>query len=83
MTTADPDHVFEYHFIDQQFDDQFKSEMIFLNLIELFTAISIFIGVIGLFGLAQFSFLKRMGEMGIRKVLGATSVNIIQILLKT
>ncbi|MTI40164.1 ABC transporter permease [Fulvivirga lutimaris] len=82
VTTADPDNVFEYHFIDQQFDDQFKSEMIFLNLIELFTAISIFIGVIGLFGLAQFSFLKRMGEMGIRKVLGATSANIIQILLK-
>ncbi|MEQ9166772.1 MAG: FtsX-like permease family protein [Fulvivirga sp.] len=82
VTTTDPDNVFEYHFIDQQFDDQFKSEMIFLNLIELFTAISIFIGIIGLFGLAQFSFLKRMGEMGIRKVLGATSANIIQILLK-
>lgn len=82
MSNVDPDNVFEYHFLDEQFDAQFKSEMIFLNLIEFFTTISIFIGVIGLFGLAQFSFLKRMSEMGIRKVLGASSVNIIQILLK-
>ncbi|MEQ8477571.1 MAG: ABC transporter permease [Fulvivirga sp.] len=82
ITDADPDNVFEYHFLDEQFDNQFKSEMTFLSLVKFFTAISVFIGVIGLFGLAQFSFLKKVSEFGIRKVLGASSSNIIQILLR-
>uniref|UniRef100_UPI004049644E ABC transporter permease n=1 Tax=Fulvivirga sp. TaxID=1931237 RepID=UPI004049644E len=82
ITDADPDNVFEYHFLDEQFDNQFKSEMTFLSLVKFFTAISVFIGVIGLFGLAQFSFLKKVSEFGIRKVLGASSTNIIQILLR-
>ncbi|MDX1627779.1 MAG: FtsX-like permease family protein [Fulvivirga sp.] len=76
-----PNSVFDYYFLDEQYDSQFKSEMLFLRLLNLFTALSIFIGGIGLFGLAQFSFLKKVKELGIRIVLGASLMSIVKLMV--
>ncbi len=74
----DSEDVFEYSFLDEQYDNQFKSEMLFLMLVKYFAGLSVFIGCIGLFGLAQFAFIRKIKELGIRKILGASEGVIIQ-----
>ena len=63
---------FEYQFMDEAFDSQYKAEDRLAALFGIFTAITIIIACLGLFALATFSAQQRVKEIGIRKVLGAS-----------
>ena len=78
----DSDTVFEYSFLDEDYNNQFKSEQIFLTLLKVFTLVSIIIGGLGLFGLAQFNFSKNIKVIGIKKILGAPQLSVVLGLLK-
>ncbi|MBL0023965.1 MAG: ABC transporter permease [Saprospiraceae bacterium] len=75
-----PEAPFEYSFLDDEVQKQYESEVTLSNIINVFTAIAIFISCLGLFGLATFSTEKRRKEIGIRKVLGASVSGIISLL---
>lgn len=68
----DPSFPFEYSFVDEDFENTFRSEQRLGTIMNLFTAIAIVIACLGLFGLAAFSAEQRLKELGIRKVLGAS-----------
>jgi putative ABC transport system permease protein len=71
---------FEYQFLDQRFDQLYKSEMKLGEIFGVFTVVSILIASLGLFGLAAFTTGQRTKEIGIRKVLGATSRQVVVLL---
>ncbi|MCD6329074.1 MAG: ABC transporter permease [Candidatus Cloacimonetes bacterium] len=77
-----PGNPFEYFFLDEHFDNQYKKDIQFGKVFGIFTALAIFIACLGLFALSSFSALKRTKEIGIRKILGATSPSIIGLLSK-
>lgn len=77
-----PYQPFEYSFLDERFADMYQTEQRIGRIFGLFAGFAIFIGCLGLFGLAAFTAEQRTKEIGIRKVLGATSPNIIQLLTK-
>ncbi|HKP32660.1 MAG TPA: FtsX-like permease family protein, partial [Chitinophagaceae bacterium] len=79
-TKFTPDYPIEYKFMDDNFQAMYKSEEKLMTLLWIFTGIAIFIGCLGLFGLAAYAAERRTKEIGIRKVLGA-SVNGIVLLL--
>src|SRR5262249_15920455 len=76
----DPVHPFEYRFLDEQLGRQYSAEQHLLKLIGVFAAICIFVACLGLFGLATFTTARRPKEIGIRKVLGATTLQIVALL---
>jgi putative ABC transport system permease protein len=82
MADADAKHPFEYTFLDDALDKLYKSENQLLKLIAIFAAICIFIACLGLFGLASFTTEMRTREIGTRKVLGATTWQIISLLAR-
>jgi putative ABC transport system permease protein len=63
---------FDYSFLDETFDNQYKAEDELAGLFGIFTAITIIIAGLGLFALATFGAEQRLKEIGIRKVLGAS-----------
>jgi putative ABC transport system permease protein len=63
---------FDYSFLDETFDSQYKAEDRLAGLFGIFTAITIIIACLGLFALATFAAEQRLREIGIRKVLGAS-----------
>jgi putative ABC transport system permease protein len=71
-----PDYPFEYKFTDDQYNNKFNNEKMLGNMSVCFTCLAIIISCLGLFGLASFSAEQRRKEIGIRKVLGATTRNI-------
>jgi ABC-type antimicrobial peptide transport system permease subunit len=75
-----PSYPFEYQFMDEQFEQKFKSTLLVGQLAGLFAGLAIFISCLGLFGLVAFAAEQRTREIAIRKVLGA-SVSDIVILL--
>ncbi|GAB3290552.1 ABC transporter permease [Hymenobacter humi] len=77
-----PESPIEYKFLDQNFDDMYKAEDKLKSLLWLFTGIAIFVGCLGLFGLATYAAERRKKEIGIRKVLGASVGNIVSLLSK-
>ncbi|HUU04545.1 MAG TPA: ABC transporter permease [Patescibacteria group bacterium] len=66
-----PGEPFEYAFLDESLNMLYESEMRIGSIFAIFAALAVFIGCLGLFGLASFSAAKRTKEIGIRKVLGA------------
>ena len=76
----DPGTPFEYQFMDDAFNDLFKSEDRLADLLEVFTVLTIGIACLGLFALAAFSAAQRTKEIGIRKVLGAGVLGIVRLL---
>lgn len=78
-----PDIPFEYHFLDEKYDSLYKSEERFNLLFAYFSLLAIFISCFGLFGLASFSIVQRFKEIGIRKVNGAKTLEIIKLLNKS
>lgn len=75
-----PVYPFEYKFADTASDELYKSESIVSKLASLFALLAVFISCLGLFGLATFTAERRIKEIGIRKVLGATAGNIVGLL---
>jgi len=82
VADADARHPFEYHFLDSSLDALYKSEARLTDLIGIFAAISILIACMGLFGLAAFTTEQRTREIGTRKVLGASSWQIVTLLAR-
>lgn len=79
---ADPRHPFEFEFLDARLDGLYKDEHQLTRLIGIFAGICIFIACLGLFGLAAFATEQRTREIGTRKVLGATALQIILLLAR-
>jgi putative ABC transport system permease protein len=77
-----PNRPFSYYFLDEFFDKQYRSEDRFGTLFLNFSILAIFISCLGLLGLASYSTIQRTKEIGIRKVLGASSSNIVNLLSK-
>jgi putative ABC transport system permease protein len=77
-----PAFSFEYEFLDATYDLQYKSERKFESLLFSFALLALFIASIGLFGLSIFSIERRTKEIGIRKVNGATTTEIMAMLNK-
>jgi putative ABC transport system permease protein len=67
-----PVYPFEYRFVNDQFNDMFQSEMLMSKLSRVFATLAIIISCLGLFGLAAYTAERRIKEIGIRKVLGAS-----------
>jgi putative ABC transport system permease protein len=82
MNRADPQHPFEYRFLDESLQKLYATELSLTKLMGLFAAISIFIACLGLFGLAAFTIEQRAREIGTRKVLGATAWQIVGLLVR-
>ena len=78
----DPGNSTEYHFLDQNFANQYESEKKQGNLSLLFTLLAMTLSLVGLFGLVSFTVQQLTKEIGIRKVLGASLFNIVQLLSK-
>jgi putative ABC transport system permease protein len=77
-----PARPFSYFFLDDFFDKQYRSEQRFGKLFLNFSILAIIISCLGLLGLASYSTMQRTREIGIRKVLGATVPNIVNLLSK-
>ncbi len=77
-----PDAPFNYTFVDDEYDQKFRSEERIGQLASLFAGLAIFISCLGLFGLASFMAEQRTKEIGVRKVLGASVVNLWAMLSK-
>jgi len=75
-----PDFPLDYKFLDENFAAMYQSEDKLSTLLWIFTVMAIFVGCMGLFGLAAFSAEQRTKEIGIRKVLGASVANIVGML---
>lgn len=72
---------FEYQFMDEEFDRQYRTETQTSKLFNYFAYLAIFISCLGLFGLAAFTVDRRGKEIGLRKVLGANLKDILGMLL--
>ncbi len=77
-----PGNPFQYFFLDDEFNYQYRAELQFGKLFMIFSLIAIFIACMGLFAFVSFSTLQRTKEMGIRKILGARVRTLILILSK-
>lgn len=77
---AYPDAVFNYKFLNEQIDSFYQSETRIYSLFKMFSAIAMLISCLGLWGLITFSAQRRLREIGIRKVLGATTSSIMVLL---
>jgi predicted permease len=77
-----PNYVYEYRFLDDKIAGFYKQENQLSQLYKIFAAIAIFLSCLGLYGLASFMAVQRIKEVGIRKVLGATSGSIVYLLSK-
>ncbi|WP_153796210.1 ABC transporter permease [Foetidibacter luteolus] len=80
--TTIPNRPFDYFFLDEFFDKQYRSEVRFGNLFLNFAVLAIFISCLGLLGLASYSTIQRTKEIGVRKVMGASVANIVGLLSK-
>jgi len=72
-----PEASFDYFFLDQYFDNQYKADRRFGKIVAIFTALAFFISILGLWALTALSVSKKVREAGIRKIHGAYSMNII------
>ena len=77
-----PDYVYEYKFLDDKIESFYKQENQLSQLYKIFAAIAIFLSCLGLYGLASFMAVQRIKEVGVRKVLGASTGNIVYLFSK-
>ena len=78
----DPNRPFNYFFLDDAYANQYRREERLKNITFYFSFLAIFIGCMGLFGMASFTTEQRTKEIGIRKVLGASVLGIVRLLTK-
>ena len=77
-----PDYPFEFSFLDDVFNREYRTEAVIGKLSLSFTVIAIFISCLGLLGLATFTAERRTKELGIRKVMGASVGNLAMMLCR-
>lgn len=77
-----PDAPFNYAFLEERFDKLYKEDKKFGFLFGNFAILAVIVAILGLFGLASYLSLQRTKEIGVRKVLGATTTNIILLFFK-
>jgi putative ABC transport system permease protein len=75
-----PNRPFEYVFLNDFFNKQYRAEENFGNLFLNFAILTIFISCLGLLGLSSYSTIQRTKEIGVRKVLGASVTGIVNLL---
>ena len=73
---------FEYQFLDEHFEDVYRADTQVSSIVGILAGLAIIISCLGLFGLASYSAERRLKEVGIRKVLGASVQNIVGMLSK-
>jgi len=74
---------FDYFFLDEHFNRQYKADLKFGQLFLLFAGLAIFIGALGLFGLGSYMAMRRTKELCVRKVLGANMINVLLLIPKS
>lgn len=77
-----PGHPFDYFFLDKFFNRQYKDEYQFENVLGIFVLLAVIITCLGLLGLSYFSSYQRRKEIAIRKSIGASPGNILELLVK-
>lgn len=77
-----PDNPFDFFFLDEQFDRQYKADRQFNTVFVGFAGLAIFVACLGLFGLVSFTTEQAKKEIGIRKVLGASAKKLVFLLAK-
>jgi putative ABC transport system permease protein len=82
LQSIDQDHLFEYHFLDNQWDLFYREDKMRKTIFFSVALLTILIACMGLFGLATYAAEQRIKEIGIRKVLGASVTNIVSMLSK-
>lgn len=80
LTEFAPGAPFRYSFLDQEYEDLYRAEIRLRQLSGVFAGIAILLACLGLFGLAAYAAGSRTKEIGIRKVLGATVVQVVGLL---
>lgn len=77
-----PNDPVNYFFLDEMFDQQYKSDRLYGKVFGIFASLAILIACFGLLGLSAYNILQRTKEIGIRKVMGASVQNVLFILSK-
>lgn len=77
-----PGYPMDYHFLDETFDSMYRSETMLRKLAQVFAVVAVLISCLGLFGLSVFTAEQRKKEIGIRKILGASVLNVTSLLSK-
>lgn len=77
-----PETIFDYSFLDQQIARMYENERKTASLFQIFSAVAIFIGCLGLYGLVSYMANQKTKEIGIRKVMGASVTSIFGIFSK-
>ncbi|MEO1253611.1 MAG: FtsX-like permease family protein, partial [Bacteroidota bacterium] len=77
-----PHRPFDTRFVDQNFNVQYESDERFGMIFSIFSGLAIFVACLGLFGLTIYSTAQRNKEIGVRKVLGASTYRIVSLLSK-
>jgi ABC-type antimicrobial peptide transport system permease subunit len=72
-----PEFPLQYTFIDQDYENLFRSQLRLAGLLRYFTFLALIVASLGLYGLSAYSTERRNNEIGIRKVMGADSSNVI------
>ncbi len=77
-----PNDPFNYFFLDEMYDQQYKADKLYGKVFGIFASLAILIACFGLLGLSAYNILQRTKEIGIRKVMGASVKNVLFILSK-
>lgn len=81
--SLNPHFAFSYGFVDQDLEKLYRSEQRLSNLFNFFAALAIFVSCLGLYGLSAYIAERRSKEIGIRKILGSSPMNIFYLLSKS
>ncbi len=77
-----PLNPFEYFFLEDYYNEQYRNETRFGSVFSLFALLAIIIACLGLYGLSSYTTLQRTREIGIRKVMGSSSGNAVRLLVR-
>ncbi len=77
-----PGNPFEFFFLDDYFNQQYKGDELIGKVVGIFSFLAVFVTCLGIFGMSSFMAIQRNREIGIRKVLGASTGSILRLLIK-
>jgi hypothetical protein len=77
-----PGYPFEYEFLDDAYEETYRSELVMGRLANAFAIVAILVSCLGLFGLSSFAAEQRRKEIGVRKVLGSSVPGLVVLLSK-